>query len=196
MILPPSGFCALILLPLMLFACADSSKTVTAEIVVPASVDTILLSDINLDGNADTAFVANESWKAMLNDEGDTSHTSGFADREYNNVVTLSSGFPGFTFENSIWGDVENAGDLDLDGTCELLFCTSWFSTTSQRLYLYRFHDDAWQQVGFVRIRGEEGESLRSHLVRKGKDMYLRGVKSVDGDEVIDEVKMVFNQEH
>lgn len=194
MIQLPFGFRALILLPVALFSCARSNNPgkASAEIVVPATADTILLSDLDLDGNTDTAFVYNEAWKIVLDDEGDTSYTTGYDDRDYDNIVTLSGGFPGFTVENSIWGSVENAGDLDLDGTGELLFCTSWFTGSSQRLYLYRFHNDAWQQVCFVRIRIDGGESLRSHVVRKGKDVYLRGTKWEDGDEVTDDVKIAF----
>ena len=129
----------LLLFSLLLFAgCTPKSKKkpihskIPKEVIVPQSCDTIVLQDINNDRIIDTAFVLTPATIEVRDKNGDLEYVSNCVDNNCFNSIRFSCGLPELFYKDSVWGRVENIGDLNKDGICELIFCPSWFSPSSR----------------------------------------------------------------
>lgn len=165
-------------------ASGDSTETPElTEIVEPEYRDTVLLQDMNNDGTGDTAFVITPPTLAYIDDQGTIHYEFGCVGGDCTNTISFSCKAPELVFENSVWGTVENAGDLNGDGMNELIFCPGWFTSSMAHLHVYTLRNGKWEQVASVNHRRDYGEgTLRSHLVKSGKRYYLKGVR-FDGED-------------
>lgn len=163
---------------------ADKSESDSLhEVIQPAVTDTFLLGDVNNDKIADTAFVFTPPTIAALDEQGDIVYAFGCKDADCYNQVTFSAGLPAFRFEESVWGLVENAGDLDQDGYCELLFCPGWFIGSIGSLYLYSLKNGEWKQITRVSIWLEDETALKDLVIQKKHKCYLKGFRFLDGEK-------------
>jgi hypothetical protein len=178
---------------------ASSDLTTVYETVaqkdslIPATIDTIALHDINSDKVDDTAFVYTPPTFASYDRTGNLNFQMGCENNNCFNKVTFSCALPEIVFEESVWGFVENAGDLDGDGICELLFANDWFVGSVRSLYLYSYRNGKWKIITRVRYRSSD-EPLKSALIKKGRKYYLRGIELADGDETPYEVLIQFKK--
>ncbi len=165
-------------------ATEDSTKTEKlTEIVEPEYRDTVLVQDLNNDGVNDTAFVITPPTLASIDEQGTIHFEMGCLNGDCHNTITFSCDLPELFFDNSVWGTVENAGDLNGDGMNELIFCPGWFTSSMTHLYVYTLRDGKWKQVASVNHRRDYGETtLQSHIVKSGKRYYLKGIR-FDGED-------------
>ncbi len=159
-------------------ALGDSTKAPElTEIVEPEYRDTVLLQDINNDGMGDTAFVITPPTLAYMDEQGTIHYEFGCVDGDCYNTIVFSCEVPELVFENSVWGTVENAGDLDGDGMNELIFCPGWFIGNCTHLHLYTIKAGKWNEISSVRYRRNDDEySLKSHIVKRGNSYYMKGI--------------------
>lgn len=162
----------------------DSTKAPElTEIVEPEYCDTVLVQDLNNDGISDTAFVLTPPTLASIDKQGTIHFEMGCANGDCYNKITFSCEAPELIFENSVWGTVENAGDLNGDGMNELIFCPGWFTSSMTHLYVYTLRNGKWEQVASVNHRRDYGETtLQSHIVKSGKRHFLKGIR-FDGED-------------
>ncbi|RZJ70379.1 hypothetical protein [Flavobacterium sp.] len=156
------------------------------RLINPAKTDAIVLGDINKDKIIDTAFVYTPPTRNDPDEDGKPGYTFGCVDDDCFNKVTFSCGLPAIRIENSVWGKVENAGDLDKDGISEILFERGWFIGSSAGLELYQFKRGEWHLASKIVFRPNDDESLKDRLVKKRGKFYLKGYKAFNGDEVED----------
>jgi hypothetical protein len=149
----------------------------------PSITDTVFVGDLNNDGISDTAFVYTPRTIASVDQDGRVHFESGCEQEPCFNAVRFSTSLPELHHRNSVWGVVENAGDLNDDGYSELLFCPGWFTSNWTTLYLYTFKEGAWQQCSEVEYWREDSLSLRDHIKRKNGKYYLLGTDMFDGDQ-------------
>ncbi|MFI5148488.1 MAG: hypothetical protein ACHQRM_02070 [Bacteroidia bacterium] len=116
-------------------ASADSSGTWTK-----ASVDTILIGDLNKDGIGDTAFLIPPRIKDM-DCKGDCICR-----------IRFSCHLPDLDSLTGIGGTIANAGDLDNNGICEIAFVPDWFTSAWHTLSVYGFRNNKWQRFGSVDV--------------------------------------------
>ena len=161
---------------------AAVKKTAAKDSLMPAVIDTIVLKDINNDKISDTAFVYTPPTMASLDENGKVEFAMGCAGQDCFNKIAFSCALPEIVFKESVWGWIENAGDLDGDGLSELLFVPGWFSSSLTRLYLYTYKNGQWEISTSVAYRRSE-ELLKGNLIRKDKKYYLRGVDLSDGED-------------
>jgi len=138
----------------------------------PVVIDTIPVGDLDNDRVADTAFVYTPRIASWDCEYGDCF-----------NSIRFSNNWPLLRHGESVWGTVDNAGDLNHDGKSELLFCPGWFVSNWAMLYLYTLKDGNWEVVTNVECWRDDGcPSLRSHIVRKNGKYYLKGTDMFEGD--------------
>jgi len=167
--------------------------TAVKDSLVPATIDTIALQDINNDKIADTAFVYTPPTLATYDKKGIMEFQMGCENNNCFNKVSFSCALPEIVFEESVWGYVENAGDLNGDGISELLFNNDWFVGSVKSLYLYSYQKGKWKIIAQVRYRTGD-DPLKSSLVKKGRKYYLRGIDVSDGEEQPHEVLINFKK--
>lgn len=158
-------------------------KDTVKEAIDAAIIDTVTLGDINNDKIADTAFIYTPPTISHLDDSGQVIYQFGCVDNNCYNKITFSGKIPEIHFDNSVWGYVENIGDLNKDGYNELIFSPGWFTSCWGRLYVYTFNGTKWNKTTNVSYRRCEDESLKSHVLKIRNKYFLKGVESVDGDD-------------
>lgn len=156
----------------------DSTKAPKlTEIIEPEYRDTVLLQDINNDGTGDTAFVVTPPTLAYMDEQGSIHSEFGCVDGDCYNSITFSCEAPELVFENSVWGTIENAGDLNGDGMNELIFCPNWFIGNCTQLHLYTLKSGKWEEIASVDYRrNDDAYSLKSHLVKQQDRYYMKGI--------------------
>ncbi|HMI06212.1 MAG TPA: hypothetical protein VK528_01600 [Flavobacterium sp.] len=168
------------------------AKTIaTKDSLFSATTDTIILKDINSDKINDTAFVYTPPTLAVLDAKGNVEFGVGCPDNHCYNKITFSCKLPEIAFEESVWGALENAGDLNGDGISELLFMPGWFTSSLTKLYLYSLKNGKWEIITSVEYRRNDAP-LTPNLIQKGKKYFLRGVDLSDGDDRPVEVQIKF----
>lgn len=168
-------------------AAMSVSKTITLkDSVFPAMTDTILLKDINNDRMPDTAFVYTPPTLGSVDEKGNVEYQIGCVDNNCYNKITFSCGLPEIRIEDTVWGAIENAGDLNGDGISELLFEPGWFTSSMGHLYLYSFKNGKWEINTSVTHR-TNGEPLLPNLIKKGRHYYLRGIIFTEDDKPYNE---------
>jgi hypothetical protein len=172
----------------------DVKKTVAKDSLQPAIIDTIVLKDINSDKIPDTAFVYTPPTLASFDEKGNIEFEMGCADNNCFNKITFSCALPEIVFKESVWGAVENAGDLDGDGIAELLFVPGWFTSSMTKLYLYTYKKGKWEINTTVEYRRGDEPFKPNPVVRKGSKYYLRGVDLSDGEDKPYEVPIKFRK--
>ena len=172
---------------------AAVAKTIAKDSLLPAIIDTIVLKDINNDKISDTAFIYTPPTLATFDETGKIEFEMGCANNNCFNKITFSCALPEIVFKESVWGRIENAGDLNGDGISELLFAPDWFLSSMGHLYLYTLSNGKWEINTSVEYRRND-EPLHPHLVRKGKKYYLRGTDLSDGEDRRYEVQIKFKQ--
>lgn len=162
----------------------NTAKTDTVKEIIEAEItDTIALGDINNDKIEDTAFIYTPPTIKHLNDSGELLYQFGCVDNNCFNKISFSCKIPEINFDNSVWGYVENIGDLNNDGYNELIFSPRWFTSCWGRLYIYSFNGDKWNKTTNVLYRRCEDESLKSHILKIRNKYFLKGIEFVDGDD-------------
>lgn len=151
--------------------------------IQPASWDTVPCGDLNADKILDTAFVYTPQTIRNLNEKGEAMGSDQLADSLSYNRVRFSCALPEMKFYRSVWGEIANVGDLNKDGTCELLFRPGWFWSCWGRVYLCSLKDGAWTLPMEVRANICTDDPLKSRLIKKGKKYYVVGEKFEDGDQ-------------
>lgn len=169
----------------------DSTKAPElTEIVEPEYCDTVLVQDLNNDGISDTAFVLTPPTLASIDKQGTIHFEMGCADGDCYNKITFSCEAPELIFENSVWGTVENAGDLNGDGMNELIFCPGWFIGNCTHLRLYTIKAGKWVEICSVSYRRNDDEySLKSHIVKRGNSYFMKGIEIGEDTPYQEEVK-------
>lgn len=168
---------------------ADTIKE--KEVIEPSTIDTILLGDINNDKIKDTAFVYTPPTIKYLDEKGEFEFQFGCVDNKCYNKISFSCKMPEIYFENSVWGGLEDIGDLNNDGFNELIFSPGWFTSCWGALYIYHFDGNKWNKsITKVSYRRCEDESLKSHVVKIKNTYYLKGLTFEDGDDKEYKVKI------
>lgn len=153
------------------------------DITEPASWDTIVLGDINNDKISDTAFIYTPPVLKHVNNENELQFYLDCVEGYCYNLIHFSCKIPTFKIENSVWGSIENIGDLNDDGFSELIFSPNWFTSCWGNLYIYSFDGKQWKRISEVEYYNCAEESLKSHVKKINDKYYLKGLKIVDGDD-------------
>lgn len=171
----------------------DTTKTDTIKekkVIEPASIDTVLLGDINNDKIKDTAFVYTPPTFKYLNEKGEVMYYHGCVDNKCYNKISFSCKMPEIYYDISVWGSIENIGDLDNDGYNELIFSPGWFTSCWGALYIYSFDGKKWNQSTKVTYRRCDEGTLKSHVLKIKNNYYLKGLTFEDGDDKEYKVKI------
>lgn len=171
----------------------DTTKTDTikeTEEIEAADIDTVLLGDINHDKIKDTAFVYTPPTFKYLNEKGEVMYSHGCLDNTCYNKISFSCKMSEIYYEDSVWGSIENIGDLNNDGYNELIFSPGWFTSCWGALYIYNFDGNKWKQSTTVSYRRCDEGSLKSHVVKIKNNYYLKGLTFEDGDDKEYKVKI------
>ncbi|MFT3793104.1 hypothetical protein [Flavobacterium sp.] len=174
---------------MFVFGCQQSKKidnknptvSTAKDSLLAAQTDTIALGDLNNDKIADTAFIYTPPTMASFDAKGKIQYQFGCLDNHCFNRIAFSCKLPEITSENSVWGRIENAGDLNNDGISELLFVPGWFTSSMAHLFLYSLQNGKWETVAKVDYRNNDGPLLPNLIQSDGK-YYLRGVDFSDDD--------------
>ena len=150
----------------------------------PAFTDTVLLGDLNSDSIRDTAFIYTPPTIASVDQHGKIHFWNDCVNGNCYNRIEFSTALPALKYKMSVWGTLENAGDLDNDGFAELLFNPGWFTSNWTHLYVYSLRDGQWKKIADVTTRRDEIiGSMSKHLIRRNDNYYLKGVRFIDGDD-------------
>lgn len=144
---------------------------------VASTINTELLGDLNNDKVADTAFIYTPPTIKSVNNKTKSEYYFGCADENCFNKVQFSCAVPDLFVLNSVWGDVANAGDLNNDGMCELIFSPSWFTSSWSSLYVYTLKNNQWVRISAVSYRIWDEKPLISHIEKSNGKIYLTGMK-------------------
>ena len=153
------------------------------RVIEPAQWDTIACGDLNTDGIADTAFVYTPPTIKQADIHG-TLESYFECDTVCFNRITFSCNLPEIIFNRSVWGQIENIGDLNNDGINELIFCPLWFHSCRGQLYVYSLKNNQWKIVAQVAANRCEDTPLKDHIIKIKKSYFLTGEKFEDGDIV------------
>ncbi|HLP53423.1 MAG TPA: VCBS repeat-containing protein [Fluviicola sp.] len=157
----------------------------------PAVTDTVSLGDLNNDGIRDFAFIYTPPTIVSADQYGKIHFWNNCADGNCYNTITFSAELPALEHRMSVWGRLENAGDLDNDGFAELLFLPGWFTSNWTNLYLYSLKDGRWKKIADVSVRRDEIiDSMRKQLIRRNNHCYLKGIRFLDADDMAYFVKV------
>lgn len=169
----------------------SSDEFIYHDEVQPGFTDTVLLGDINGDQVPDQAFIYTPPTIASVDQHGKVHFSTDCVDNNCYNQIVFSCKLPVLKQEMSVWGALENAGDIDGDGFSELLFCPGWFMSSWGRITLYSLKNGRWKKIADVHIwREEENGWMRKLLIRKKDNYYLKGRRFEDGDDVTYTVKV------
>lgn len=151
----------------------DTSATDTDEFNF-AQNDTLPVGDVNGDGQNDLAILVNHDPRSA-------------ADSEYV-TVSFTCAVPPFVHTNGFHGLMANAGDLDGNGTDELIYYPDWYQSNWGGFFIYGYRGGKWELFG--------NGTARRDIVGEAKDpvKYLQSrVKKIDNhrfritDHVMDE---------
>ena len=113
--------------------------------------DTLPVGDVNGDGKKDHAILANHEPKSA-------------ADSQYV-TISFDCNVPSFQHANGFHGLMADAGDLDGNGTDELLYFPDWYQSMWAGLFVYGYRKGSWQLLGSADIRrdlvGEAPDPVR-----------------------------------
>jgi hypothetical protein len=161
----------------------SASSTNNNHVVEPEQWDTIECGDLNTDGIADTAFIYTPPTVKQVDVNGTLESYFG-CDTVCFNRITFSCNLPEIIFNTSVWGQIENIGDLNSDGIHELIFCPLWFHSCRGQLYVYSLKNNKWEIVAQVAANRCEDTPLKDHIIKIKKNYFLAGEKFEDGDIV------------
>ncbi|MES2618683.1 MAG: hypothetical protein V4613_12445 [Bacteroidota bacterium] len=137
--------------------------------------DTFTCGDIDFDKIPDSAFV----YTPTAGDKGFEGCINNICD----NRIVFSNHLPDINLQNSLWARIENIGDINKDGTCELIIRPDWFSSCWGNLYIYSLEKGQWRMATEVSARRCEEEPLISHIFKVKNKYFLEGDDFSDGDE-------------
>lgn len=113
--------------------------------------DTIPLGDLNGDHKGDTAIIM--------------SHAPQSANDSDYVTITFNNGMPNLIHGNAFHGLLANVGDLDGDGTCEVLYYPDWYQSNWAGIFIYALYNEKWQMIGQGTIRrdilAEAGDPIK-----------------------------------
>ena len=170
---------------ILLYGCAGSPEGTPAckqagekqQAVQPQYCDTVLAGDLDNNQLQDTIFILTPPTLVALDEQGRIEYELDCVDGNCYNNLLFSCDLPDLFVDKSVWGRVENAGDLNGDGISELLFVPGWFSGSATHLCLYSLKKDKWIKVAAVSHRRNDDEPLlTSKLLKKNNRYYLCGV--------------------
>jgi len=165
----------LILLILNLFFQNTTSQTVRDSIssykIVAFDTEKIPIGDINSDKRIDTAYI---KIPKFLNEEDWGDCKNGTCEIS----IAFSCGFPTINIGNAVAATVENIGDIDNDGTSEIIVVPSWII-------------GCWGQIRFLTLKNNEWKEFgraKRNICRE--ESYLNSIKKIRGNKikVIEEV--------
>lgn len=143
--------------------------------------DTLPLGDVNGDGRNDTAILLNH---VPQND----------ADSQYVDI-TFTTPMPSIRHASGFHGIMANAGDLDGNGTEEILYYPDWYQSVWAGLYVYGYRNGKWVKFGsgtvnrnFVWEAQDPIRFLQSR-VQKINNRQFRFVEHVIDEETADVVE-------
>ena len=166
---------------LLLILCLQNAKSQTNEY----EMEKIVIGDINNDKIIDTAFVKGPKF---INDN------DGWGDCKNGNckiVVSFSCNFPNVTLENAVSGFVENIGDIDNNGICEIIIVPSWFIGCWGQIHFYSMKSEKWKNIGNAK-RNICGDESFMNYIKKIKRNKIQVIEQlwVDGD-VVEKPKII-----
>jgi hypothetical protein len=169
---------------------ASDTTNKDREVIEPISIDTVLIGDLNSDRVLDTAFITTPAMIKHLDENDNLKFYGDCLNGDCYNRINFSNGLSEIYNDNSIWGSLENLGDLNGDGYSELIFSPSWFIGCRGPLYVYCYNGMNWNIAGRVDYYRCSDDILSTH-VRKVKGKYfLYGTTNVNGDEVESRVEL------
>ncbi len=149
-----------------------------------AFTDTVILDDLNNDRIQDTAFIYTPPTIASVDGQGKIHFWNDCVNGNCYNRIEFSVALPVLKHNMSVWGTLENAGDLDNDGFAELLFNPGWFTSNWTHLYLYSLKNGEWKKIVDVTTRRDEIIGpMRKYLIRRNGAYYLKGIRFIKGDD-------------
>lgn len=101
--------------------------------------DTIPVGDVNGDGKKDTAVLFNYEPRS----EADSQYVT----------VTFGGGIPPIVHKNGFHGLMADAGDLDGNGTDEIIYVPDWYQSNSAGLFIYGYRKNGWIRFAEASIR-------------------------------------------
>ncbi len=111
--------------------------------------------------------------------------------------------YPSFSHTQALGGAVDNAGDLDNDGVCELYFVPDWFTSNWTGLNVYSLKNNKWKKIAHGSIRRSDiGEtdslylSYEKRIIKHNEKYFelLENVMDENGDEKLVPKKFYFNK--
>ena len=170
-------------------AVADSTDK-DREVIEPISIDTVLIGDLNGDRIQDTAFITTPPIIKYLDKNDSLKFYGDCLNGDCFNRISFSCGLVEIYNDNSIWGSLENLGDLNKDGFSELIFSPSWFIGCRGPLYVYYYNGKDWNIAGRVDYYRCNDDPLGTHVRRVKGKYFLFGTTNVYGDEVESRVEL------
>lgn len=167
-----------------------NSKVEGREVIEPMSIDTVLIGDMNSDGIQDTAFILTPPVIKHLDINGGLQFYSDCVNGDCYNRISFSCGLPDIYDDNSIWGSVDNLGDLNNDGFSELIFSPSWFIGCRGPLFVYCYNGKDWNVAGRVDYYRCNDDVLSTHVRKVKGKCFLFGITNEDGEEKEDRVAL------
>ena len=93
------------------------------------------------------------------------------------NKVTFSCVAPAFSIENSINGEVQNAGNLSGGKYNEILFQPNWFQGCWSHIYLMQYKNGKWIEIASVSVYACDLENTKNRIKKIKNNYYLLGEK-------------------
>ncbi len=103
-----------------------------------------LLGDLDNDGEPDTAFVRGPQIELTNEDSPECADSICWLN------IRFSNSLPTLAHKNAIDAIIDNVGDLDEDGVCEVGVVTFHFTSYWRTLYIYSYKKGSWKQIAKV----------------------------------------------
>lgn len=149
-----------VLLPLLiLVVCVFPyrNKDIKSGMVKKYRTDTIVIGDINNDKVIDTAYITAED-------------TEPFECVDCDINITFSAGLSPIRFEGAIGGNIENIGDIDADGMCEIILIPHWYVGCWGKMRFYTYKNNKWVFLDDARTRICEEESFLPRIKKVNRN--------------------------